>query len=1106
MKICKSEKGDALIKTMLIPLLIVVLTVTSFYAILNGVIEIVKAIVGKLVDDIEGAVSGGIQWLGLARVSTGLPTFVIYEQQVENLKNRLEAQSIDTEKCGITQVRLRKMLLAYAVSSSLSDTVCVAQITEEEMIKNYKEKEKIDEKTEVEINEVLNKYGSIDSTTKWKVSTPYYTLYYVDNTSQHTFFYFKDSSKKFGDNPDQWYIGAMGATTITTADDQTLNYVTDEDFGKIKENFDKTKLGDKLDSEAYKQMQDCYTKTGVDTIKMYTLDITQKEYYFSFENKNIENNKLEKPEQTEDEEFKYDVDADSVYNVGTQEINLSDSVDLSQYSIPIELMIDFLNMTGSGEFLETFIDFALNEINTQISAYSLNAESVAYNVRKYNIDSNFVIEMYNMVNEVWGDDAQSFEAYYDIIYNRKYNNSDLPENKVTKIDNYEDIGKTYRADGTFIASALEKYLKTAYDPGTDFSLGDIIVTEVESTRSEKNDWRLMVTTIETWYGKSTYTIPDAEEIYVIPDKTENATEEEYNNYNHTKITDSDFTNAEGQEKEIRYLYEGLLSQVEEGKIDTSKCNLQKSDDIYDNAMKTDSGADNRAHFQNWVMNGLAAIAQSDDGEKNSTRGAGKGTDYIYCKYKEINVKKSVAKEKTMQQIVDENNIVQQDTTSGTEEKIEKFLALLRNADGKIPDPLNSGVFTEKNDNPSIVVRYGDIYNGTIPVGDLLLDNGARMLFELLNTSDNTKPLIQVFKYMAYRYSGVDYGVTDISSFMDIFDLNPISEIYGGTIVEKIWFALIGAGYSKEVVAGIMGNLYAESGLNPSLAETGSKLSATGMTSEQYTAAVNKKTYSKNKFIYDQIGYGLMQWTYWSRKKGLYEYCQDKNINDEDAQIKYMLKELKSYKDARWVNAKTVEEATEQFCWLVENPDREKAHIETRKQMAQKYYNEMKDKEKGNYSGTAVEKMMQAAENIRVHCTKKNYQYDATQPDYKEGIRALWNKKGVCCASYVAWVLVEAGVVNEGTMNKIPYRGVNELYSGLIKTRKFKDMGTIPQENMQKGDIVFWLGHHTQMYAGNGYWFNGGALPPGPNVKHSRYNAPDAFSSYGRTYHVLRLIG
>lgn len=795
MKICKSEKGDALIKTMLIPLLIVVLTVTSFYAILNGVIEIVKEIVGKLVDDIAGAASEGIQWLGLARVSAGLPTFVIYEQQVENLKDRLEAQSIDTEKCGITQVRLRKMLLAYAVSSSLSDTVCVAQITEEEMINNYKEKEKIDEKTEVEIDEVLNKYGYIESPAKWTVSTPYYILYYVDDTRQHTFFYFKDSSKKFGDDPDQWYIGAMGATTITTADNQALTYVTNGDFDKIKENFDGVGLGDKLNSTAYKQMQECYTKTGVDTIKMYTLDITQKEYYFSFENKNIENNKLEKPEQTDGEEFKYDVDADSVYNVGTQEMNLSDSVDLSQYSIPIELMIDFLNMTGSGEFLETFIDFALNEINTQISAYSLNAESVAYNVRKYSIDSNFVIEMYNMVNEVFGDDAESFKAYYDIIYNRKYNNLDLPENKVTKINNYKDIGKTYRADGTFIASALETYLKTAYDPETEFSLGDINVTEVESTRSEKNDWRLMVTTIETWYGKSTYTIPDAKEIYAIPDKeTGDVTEEEYNNYNHTKIADSDFTNGEGQEKEIRYIYKGLLEQVTSGTIDTSKCNLQESDDIYDDAMKTDSGADNRAHFQNWVMNGLAAIAQNDDGEKNSTRGAGRGTDYIYCKYKEINVKKSNAKEKTMQQIVDENNIVQQDTTSGTEEKIEKFLALLRNKDGKIPDPLNSGVFTEKNDNPSIVVRYGDIYNGTIPVGDLLLDNGARMLFELLDTSENTKQLVPLFKYMAYRYSGVDYGVTDISQLTNLFSF-PGS--FSGYSSSGFWWPIGSAEITRE---------------------------------------------------------------------------------------------------------------------------------------------------------------------------------------------------------------------------------------------------------------------------------------------------------------------
>lgn len=1073
MKICKSEKGDALIKTMLIPLLIVVLTATSFYAILNGVIEIIKSVVGKLVDDIEGATSGGIQWLGLAKVSTGLPTFVIYEQQVENLKNRLEAQSIDTEKCGITQVRLRKILLAYAVSSSLSDTVCAAQITEEEMIKNYKEKEKIDEKTEVEINEVLNKYGS----SKWTVSTPYYTLYYVDDTSQHTFFYFKDSSKKFGDNSEQWYIGAMGATTITTADDQTLNYVTNEDFGKIKENFEGVGLEEnKLKSAAYKQMQECYTKTGVDTIKMYTLDITQKEYYFSFENKNIENNKLEKPEQTEGEEFKYDVDLDSVYNVETQEMNLSDSVDLSQYSIPIELMIDFLNMTGSGEFLETFIDFALNEINTQISAYSLNAESVAYNVRKYNIDSNFVIEMYNMVNEVFGDDAESFKAYYDIIYNRKYNNLDLPENKVTKINNYKDIGKTYRTDGTFIASALEDYLKTAYDPGTDFSLDDISVTEVESTRSEKNDWRLMVTTIETWYGKSTYTIPDAKEIYTIPNKaTGDVTEEEYNNYNHTKITESDFNAVEGQEREIRYLYKGLLNQIASGTIDTSKCNLQESDDIYDNAMKTASGADNRAHFQNWVMNGLAAIAQNDNGEKNSTRGAGRGTDYIYCKYKEINVKKSVAKEKTMQQIVDENNIVQQDTTSGTEKKIEEFLALLRNKDGKIPDPLNSGVFTEKNDNPSIVVRYGDIYNGTIPVGDLLLDNGARMLFELLDTSENTKQLVPLFKYMAYRYSGVDYGVTEISSFMDIFNLNSISGIYGGTIQEKIWYALKDLGFSDIAVAGAMGNIdYESSGFKTTAVEGGSG-----------------------------EGIGLLQWSY-GRKQQLIEYANYKGVNwtDEDTQVEFLVAEISGKGQAAkhathrtsgyilsegpemtrtetdWKNSTTIEDATLNFMRYFESPGSNKSYPE-RLTRAKKYKNEFEGKTRpttGNFNGSFLQIAEQCHEYLRVN----NYYYsssanksankyvndnDSTGSSIPKPAKGEGNY--IDCSAYVCWVLYEYGYKEfAGWQKTCPYFIENK--SQLEKKGwKYKNA-----TQAVAGDIIV-RRSHMEIYAGNGRYLNAG---------------------------------
>ena len=57
------------------------------------------------------------------------------------------------------------------------------------------------------------------------------------------------------------------------------------------------------------------------------------------------------------------------------------------------------------------------------------------------------------------------------------------------------------------------------------------------------------------------------------------------------------------------------------------------------------------------------------------------------------------------------------------------------------------------------------------------------------------------------------------------------------------------------VAGLMGNLYAESGLRSNnLQNTFEK--KFGMTDEQYTAAVDNGTYTN--FVKDSAGYGLAQ--------------------------------------------------------------------------------------------------------------------------------------------------------------------------------------------------------------------------------------------------------
>lgn len=109
--------------------------------------------------------------------------------------------------------------------------------------------------------------------------------------------------------------------------------------------------------------------------------------------------------------------------------------------------------------------------------------------------------------------------------------------------------------------------------------------------------------------------------------------------------------------------------------------------------------------------------------------------------------------------------------------------------------------------------------------------------------------------------------------------------------EKIWNYLKGAGLNDCGAAGLMGNLYAESGLRPdNLQNTYEK--KLGMTDTSYTAAVDGGTYTG--FVRDCAGYGLAQWTYWSRKQGLFNFAKaaGRSIGDLEMQLDFLMKELR----------------------------------------------------------------------------------------------------------------------------------------------------------------------------------------------------------------------
>ena len=106
----------------------------------------------------------------------------------------------------------------------------------------------------------------------------------------------------------------------------------------------------------------------------------------------------------------------------------------------------------------------------------------------------------------------------------------------------------------------------------------------------------------------------------------------------------------------------------------------------------------------------------------------------------------------------------------------------------------------------------------------------------------------------------------------------------------IWNFFKDKGCTDYAVAGIMGNLYAESGLSQiNLQNTGN--SKLGMTDAEYTAAVDNGTYIN--FIRDSQGYGLAQWTYWSRKQNMYNFIKKKgkSIGDLKSQLEFLYHEL-----------------------------------------------------------------------------------------------------------------------------------------------------------------------------------------------------------------------
>lgn len=339
------------------------------------------------------------------------------------------------------------------------------------------------------------------------------------------------------------------------------------------------------------------------------------------------------------------------------------------------------------------------------------------------------------------------------------------------------------------------------------------------------------------------------------------------------------------------------------------------------------------------------------------------------------------------------------------------------------------------------------------------------LFELLKINPDTANMVDLTKYLLYKVVGKNlYGVTeyDFGVYGNADFSGATGGIYGGSIQEKVWFALKDLGYSDIAVAGAMGNIHYESGsFNPNAIEGG------------YTETTG--------------GIGICQWT--NNKRGatgrntsLREYAASKGTvwQDEDIQVTFLIGELtlgggadgyavyqmlnttsfygsSLASPSAWENASSVEDATRAFCYSFERPTKDAAagSMQTRISYAQSYYNQFQgktapesiDTELTGENKTKMEKMIAEAKRI---ANDDRYQYSQS---FRE------SEFYYDCSSFVSRLYTQ-------------YFGMSRLDNGSygsgtenIKSNCTSNYTVVAMTGLQPGDIL-WKSGHVALYIGN----------------------------------------
>lgn len=130
------------------------------------------------------------------------------------------------------------------------------------------------------------------------------------------------------------------------------------------------------------------------------------------------------------------------------------------------------------------------------------------------------------------------------------------------------------------------------------------------------------------------------------------------------------------------------------------------------------------------------------------------------------------------------------------------------------------------------------------------------------------------------------------------------------------------GMTEAAALGMLGNWACESGNEPFRVQ--GDFSAYRTISKAYVQSLTNGSMTKQQFQNDQKGFGLAQWTYYSRKAELYDFWKvsGKGIDDASMQADFAVKELKRDYSALWAFLQATTDiftATSRICREFERP-------------------------------------------------------------------------------------------------------------------------------------------------------------------------------------------